>query len=77
MTDATETPADGRRAGGADDALADPTMSRQVLDLLRGWVRRSGEASGAVTEAAIDRGSFESFPASDPVASARSPCCDR
>jgi hypothetical protein len=70
MTHVPDPTSDSRGAGSAEDALSDPTMSRQLLDLVRGWMRISGEASGAKTEAAIDRGSFESFPASDPVASA-------
>jgi hypothetical protein len=47
-------------------------LEHQVLGLVRNWLRRSHEASGARTEAAIDRGSYESFPASDPVAPAGS-----
>ncbi|HYF60245.1 MAG TPA: hypothetical protein VEA81_14945 [Burkholderiaceae bacterium] len=70
MSDPRNPNAQAGTSATADDVLQDPTLSRQVLDLVRGWVRRSGEASAAQTEAAIDRGSFESFPASDPVASA-------
>jgi len=47
-----------------------PTLERQVLDLVCNWLRLTREANAAHTDAAIDRGSFESFPASDPVASA-------
>lgn len=43
-------------------------LEHQVLGLVRNWLRRSHEAGAARTEAAIDRGSYESFPASDPVA---------
>ena len=69
MSDAAKTdptPSDPGR--GAGTPIGDATLERQVLELVRGWMRRSREASAAHTEAAIDRGSFESFPASDPVA---------
>jgi hypothetical protein len=52
------------------DRRRDASLEHQVLDLVRNWMRRSLEHTAARTEAAIDRGSFESFPASDPVASA-------
>ena len=58
----------------AREAAADPPrdarLEEQLLSLVWGWMRRAREASAARTEAAIDRGSFESFPASDPVAPA-------
>ncbi|RPH44728.1 MAG: hypothetical protein EHM87_09325 [Burkholderiales bacterium] len=54
------------------DPLSEPRLEQQVLDLVRNWMRRTRENAAAHTEAAIDRGSFESFPASDPVASATS-----
>jgi hypothetical protein len=54
------------------DATSDARLEMQVLALVSDWLHRSREASAAHTEAAIDRGSFESFPASDPVAPAGS-----
>jgi len=53
-----------------DTTLREAHLERQVLNLFGNWLRRTHEASGAHTEAAIDRASFESFPASDPVAPA-------
>jgi hypothetical protein len=53
-----------------DDTLRDAQLEQQVLNLVRSWLRRSRESDAARTEAAIDRASFESFPASDPVAPA-------
>lgn len=52
------------------DPERDPQFERQLLNLVRSWLRRTREASAARTEAALDRASFESFPASDPVAPA-------
>jgi hypothetical protein len=57
-------------AQAGEDPLHDARLEHQVLNLVRNWMRRRREASAAHTEAAIDRGSFESFPASDPVAPA-------
>jgi len=57
-------------APGEPAARPGPTLERLVLDLVCNWLRTSREADAAHTDAAIDRGSFESFPASDPVASA-------
>jgi len=53
-----------------DTTLREAHLERQVLNLFGNWLRRTHEASAARTEAAIDRASFESFPASDPVAPA-------
>jgi hypothetical protein len=53
-----------------DTTLRDAHLEREVLNLFGSWLRRTHEASSAHTEAAIDRASFESFPASDPVAPA-------
>jgi hypothetical protein len=55
-----------------DDPKRDLQLEQQVLNLIRSWLRRTREASAARTEAALDRASFESFPASDPVAPAAS-----
>jgi hypothetical protein len=55
------------------DGRHDARLEHQVVNLLRSWLRMSGEASSAHTEAALDRASFESFPASDPVAPAAAP----
>jgi len=52
------------------DRRRDASLEHQVLELVRNWMRRHREHAAARTEAAINRGSFESFPASDPVASA-------
>ncbi len=57
-------------SSGSPSPPADGRLEHQVLELVRNWLRRAHEASAAHTEAAIDRGSFESFPASDPVAPA-------
>ncbi len=74
MTDTPQPePGSGTHAAGA---AADPRLEHRVLALLRDWLRRAREASAARTEAALDRGSFESFPASDPVAPAV-PSADR
>ena len=47
-------------------------LEHRRLNLVRSWLRRSREASAAHTEAALDRASYESFPASDPMAPAAS-----
>lgn len=52
------------------DPKRDPQFERQLMNLVRSWLRRTREASAARTEAALDRASFESFPASDPIAPA-------
>ena len=65
----SDTPRPTRSTATTDD-VADARLEDQLLHLVRGWLRRSREASAAHTEAAIDRASFESFPASDPVAPA-------
>jgi hypothetical protein len=64
----TRTPDPASPAG--QSPLSDAHLEGQVLDLVRDWMRRTHENEAAHTEASIDRGSFESFPASDPVASA-------
>jgi hypothetical protein len=74
----TDTPDTASPAGQSPQR--DALLERQVLDLVRDWMRRTLESEAANTEAAIDRGSFESFPASDPVAPAtatsdRAPAC--
>jgi hypothetical protein len=68
----TDTPRPEASPGQAPPRApaGDARLERQVLGLVRNWLRRAREASAARTEAAIDRGSFESFPASDPVAPA-------
>lgn len=55
-----------------DDPQRDLRLEHQLLNLVRSWLRRTREASAVHTEAALDRASFESFPASDPVAPAAS-----
>ena len=64
----TRSPDPAYAAG--QDRRRDASLEHQVLDLVRNWMRRHHEHAATRTEAAIDRGSFESFPASDPVASA-------
>jgi hypothetical protein len=56
-----------------DDPLPDTQFEHQVVNLLRSWVRMTRQAASAHTEAALDRASFESFPASDPAAPAAMP----
>lgn len=64
MTDRSEEDA-------ADAQVRDaPPLQRQLLALVRHWLRVSREANAARIDASIDRASFESFPASDPVAPA-------
>lgn len=62
------------RAAGEDGtrehAVADAGFEDKLLELVRNWMRKAREAASDRTEAAIDRASFESFPASDPVAPA-------
>jgi hypothetical protein len=72
MTDTPRPEASSGQAPPRASAATDARLEHQVLALVRNWLRRAREASAARTEAAIDRGSFESFPASDPVASAGS-----
>jgi hypothetical protein len=62
----TRSPDPASAAG--QDPRRDASLEHQMLDLIRNWMRRNREHAAARTEAAIDRGSFESFPASDPVA---------
>jgi hypothetical protein len=55
-----------------DDPQRNAGLEHRLLNLVRSWLRRSREASAAHTEAALDRASYESFPASDPMAPAAS-----
>lgn len=77
MSDAPDPKSTPRSAPGRDPArdtrdttLREAHLEQKVLNLFGSWLRRTHEASAAHTEAAIDRASFESFPASDPVAPA-------
>ena len=73
MSDATRSNPESARdptRETRDTTLREAQLERQVLNLFGNWLRRTHEVSGAHTEAAIDRASFESFPASDPVSPA-------
>jgi hypothetical protein len=72
MSDAPRRSAQADQDPTRDTAEAgrDQRLEQQVVNLLRSWIRRSREAASVHTEAALDRASFESFPASDPVAPA-------
>lgn len=62
---------DRPNADPADAPAGDDTaLPRQLFALVRHWLRVSREANAARIDASIDRASFESFPASDPVAPA-------
>lgn len=63
---------DATSAGDANPARA-ARLDRALRELADRWLRRAREAEAARVEAALDRGSFESFPASDPVAPASGP----
>jgi hypothetical protein len=56
-----------------DGTRHDTRLEHQVVNLLRSWMRMTRQAATAHTEAALDRASYESFPASDPVAPAAAP----
>lgn len=64
MTDTPNAPE------GGGDPSRDAARVHPLLELVADWLRRARTAESTRVEATIDRGSFESFPASDPVATA-------